>query len=748
MKNLTQVTNVTKRAEENFNTIIGNVVPETINMNEGDKKVDSVKHKDIVSCNTLLKGEAKERYDNSRYISKDLSWIEFNKRVMGMAEDIDIPVMDRLRFLSISASNLDEFNSVRYGSLLNKVEDNPDSIRYGLSVSNESKLVSCSIKTMRKDQLKIFNDIKIDIERAGIKIFNKSMMDKENGDKKIIKQIDSIFENYIYPAMTPIVFDESRPFPFIKNNTINVGAIVEDKNTSLKLIATMQVPDVGFRYIEIKDSESNPVLITIEELVLANLDKLFINKKIVTSCVYRLLRNSDIEVTNISNHKFLTEEMNEALKKREIGDPIMLEITDTKKELYKVITKALDIKKKHVNKTNFVGLATASKIKANKIDMNVLSEKKFKPQVGEMFVGENNTFDLLDKEDVLLHHPYESFDHIIKMLEEAAEDPNVVAIKQTLYRVSKNSPIVKALIKAAKSGKQVTCLLEVKARFNEEDNLKWAEQLENAGAHVIYGVDNLKTHCKMLMIVRNSKKGLKRYCHLSTGNYNEITGRIYTDISYFTSNNKICDDVTKLFNTLTGYSEPRLKKLISAPHNMRTDLYQLIDNEIALAKLNQECGIIIKCNSIDDVGMIDKLYEASEAGVKITLIVRGICCLRTQQEYSKNIRVISVVGRFLEHSRIYSFKASNEVYIGSADVMERNISRRFELLTPVVSKQCKDKVEKIIETFVSDDTCYELFDREYAKLTGDNSSQLTFMTEAEQANAYNNINKIYIRRRK
>ncbi|MEI2419081.1 polyphosphate kinase 1, partial [Arthrospira platensis SPKY2] len=366
----------------------------------------------------------------------------------------------------------------------------------------------------------------------------------------------------------------------------------------------------------------------------------------------------------------------------------------------------------------------------------------------ESFIGENDIFSLLNKQDVVLHHPYESFDHITQMIEQAASDPNVLSIKQTLYRVSSNSPIMAALIKAAKSGKQVICLLEIKARFNEAENLMWADKLEQAGGHVIYGVDNLKTHCKMTMIVKNTKKGLKTYCHLSTGNYNEVTGRIYTDISYFTSNNKISSDVSKLFNTLTGFSEPRLKKLISAPHNMRHELMTLIDKEIVNCKEGKSCGIDIKCNSIDDIGIIDKLYEASQAGVKINIVVRGICCLRTGQEYSKNIMVKSIVGRFLEHSRIYSFKASNKIYIGSADLMERNISRRFELLTPISDSESKARVRSILDTFINDDTAYVLEDRTYRKLEGQNSSQDIFMSEAMNVNRYKNINKIFIRKRK
>ena len=750
---------LTKEMEEQKSIEVIDLKKEMAKDTKNDKEVEKVLEDKKLELSDeipekLISTYERERYLNSRYTSKNLSWLEFNQRIISMSEDLNKPILERLKFLSISASNLDEFIMVRYGSLLNKLDNIEDTItKYGISMRSEEKIVLHKLNNMKKRLESIFDNIKKElVDKHSIEIINKY----PKGSKTVKKNVEKIFKDYIYSAITPIVFDQSRPFPFIKSNNNYIGVIIQDDITNSKVIGTIQIPNIKYRYFEIKGDDNKLYLMSIEDIILNNLSKLFINKNIISSCVFRLLRNSDIEVNTIDNDVFLTEEMKKTLRERELGEPVMLEITkhvnnsksDNKayKELTKVITKALDLNKNFVCKMSIVDISSVSKMKLKHIVLE--DEIKFKPQIGESFIGERDIFSLIDKQDIVLHHPYESYDHVIQMIEQAAKDPDVLTIKQTLYRVSSKSPIIDALMKAAKSGKQVICLLEIKARFNEEENLNWASKLETAGCHIIYGVDNLKTHCKMTYIVRNSKKGLKTYCHLSTGNYNEITSKIYTDISYFTSDDKICNDVSKLFNTLTGFSEPRLKKIISAPHNMRNELISLIDKEIQASKDGKPCGINLKCNSIDDIEIIDKIYEASLAGVKVNIVVRGICCLRSCQEYSKNVTVKSVVGKFLEHSRIYSFISSNKIYIGSADLMERNLSRRFELLTPILDKECKEKVKNILNVFINDESAYILEDRTYKRLEGSVSSQDIFMNEARDVNKFKNINKIFIRKRK
>lgn len=469
------------------NTITNNVeVTTKVNDTKVEEKSKADKKELSDPIDRILKGKDKEDYNNSRYTAKDLSWIEFNKRILDVAKG-NKPLIERINFLSISASNLDEFNMVRYANLINKIDKEEQyHLKYGLSAKAEEKLISYEIKNMRNEQYSIFEDIKKELlDKHNIEIITKSK------SKKTKKNIAKIFDDYLYNAITPIVFDESRPFPFIKNKTIYIGVILRDKETGLKVIGTIQVPNIGIRYFEIK-GETRNYLIAVEDIILNNIHRLFINKEIVSTCVFRLLRNSDIDVNSVKDNTFLTEEMKNTLKKREQGEPIMLEMVRNKndessKELSKVIIKALDLNKKYIYKTKLVDISSISDIKTKHLNLEA-DEEKFKPQIGESFIGDSDTFSLLDKQDVILHHPYESFDHVVQFLEQAASDPDVLAIKQTLYRVSKNSPIMAALIKAAKAGKQVTCLLEIKARFNEEENLAWADKLEQAGGK------NVATH--------------------------------------------------------------------------------------------------------------------------------------------------------------------------------------------------------------------------------------------------------------
>lgn len=713
-----------------------------------------------IICRVLKDRNKPENEEKTRYASRELSWLKFNSRVLDIAKDPKTPLYERLRFVSITSSNLDEFMMVRLGALKNMITSENNTIlcdgnHVELEYSLVSKGITSFIDDMRATYLNILKELE---ETKSVRVvkYGKNGLENTNGHTgRIRKFISNYFENKIYYSLTPIVFDESRPFPLVKNNTLNIAVLLEDETLG-KLVGTMYVPSELPRFVEIKDKkipENEHFFISIEDIIRINLNKIFINKKIVSSCSYRVIRNTDIDVMDNKN-KFLADKMFETIKEREIGKPLRMEISTCKKELYKILQKAMELSKSDIIKTHTapVKLSTAHEINLKHIDgYEEMVYPKFTPQIGEDLFSEPDIFEAMDEKDLVLHHPYDTFDHVVNMIQQASVNPDVLTIKQTLYRVSENSPIMEALIKAAKNGKQVTCLLEVKARFNEEDNLHWAERLEAAGGYVIYGVDNLKTHCKMTLIAKRTKKKIKTYCHLGTGNYNDVTSKIYTDISYFTTNTDICNDVAKLFNTITGFSEPRLKKIVSAPHNLRNEFNRLIDQEIQCAKEGKPAKIVAKCNSVNDIQIINKLYEASQAGVKVELIVRGVCCLKTGREYSKNITVKSIVGRYLEHSRIYQFENNkHSVYISSADLMTRNLDKRFEILIPIVNKISRTKIENILDTFRSDTTAYLLEGEDYVRDNNLNrvSSQEIFMSNANSVNKFKNVNKIYIRERK
>lgn len=698
--------------------------------------------------------------EKTRYASRELSWLKFNSRVLDIAKNPNTPIYERLRFVSITSSNLDEFMMVRLGALKNMINaENNTILCDGNHVEHEYSLVSKGINHFISDMRNTYTNILKELEDTrNIRIvrYGKNGIENANGYTSVVKKyIAKYFENKIYYSLTPIVFDESRPFPLVKNNTLNIAVLLEDDNFG-KLVGTMYVPSELPRFVEIKDKkipENEHYFISIEDIIRINLNKIFINKKVVSSCSYRVIRNTDIDVME-SKNKFLADKMFETIKEREIGKPLRMEISACKKELYKILQKAMELSKNDIIKTHRtpVKLSTVNEMNFKHVQgYEEMIYPKFTPQIGEDLFSEPDIFEAMDEKDIVLQHPYDTFDHVVNMVQQAAVNPDVLSIKQTLYRVSENSPIMEALIKAAKNGKQVTCLLEIKARFNEEDNLHWAERLEAAGGYVIYGVDNLKTHCKMTLIAKRTKKKIKTYCHLGTGNYNDVTSKIYTDISYFTTNTDICNDVAKLFNTITGFSEPRLKKIVSAPHNLRNEFNRLIDQEIQYAKEGKPAKITAKCNSINDIQIIDKLYEASEAGVKVELIVRGVCCLKTDRPYSKNITVKSIVGRYLEHSRIYYFENNkHKVYISSADLMTRNLDKRFEILIPIVNKISRTKIENILNTFRTDTTAYLLKGENYVRIEDVNkvSAQETFMSTANNVNKFKNVNKIYIRERK
>lgn len=686
--------------------------------------------------------QIKPQHSNIRkYDTRDLSWLKFNKRILELAEDRNIPLLERIKFLSITSSNLDEFTMVRIPKLIDKIESDPDQLNImGKTPKKEFDKLTKDIDNFIDIQNSVLESLLIELQAEGIFII-KNKKELTPKGKKFLKKY---FEDKVLSLLTPLVFDNVRPFPLIANNTLYIGVIID--NNGENIFGTIQVPDID-RLIEIHDTslpEGIREFILLEDLIRINLDQIFVNKKIEKTCIYRVLRDYDYKVDN--DKVFLADEIKETLKRRQANDVLRLDISGNKKEFTKVLHKAIHISKNFINKTNSIidptfGFLLAD-IKLTDEQREKLLYKKFSPQIGFDVLDEYDIFDKIDKNDIVLHHPYESYDTVIEFVKRASEDKDVMAIKQTLYRVSKDSPIMKALIKAAENGKHVTVLLEIKARFDEENNLAWANRLERAGGHVIYGVPDMKTHCKMCLVIKKTKKGnLEKYVHIGTGNYNEKNAKQYTDISILTSNNSITNDIEKLFNYITGFSEPNMRRISYSPNNLFPNLVKYIDTEIEAIKAGKQANIVIKVNGLTDKAIIDKLYEASDAGVKIELIVRGSCGIYP----TENISIKSIVGRFLEHSRIYYFKNTG-VFISSADLMERNLYHRIELLMPVLNKLTKARIMNILKVYQSDNSCFiNKGDEGYIKLNEGVSSQETFMEEAIDNNNVGNISKIFSR---
>lgn len=693
---------------------------------------------------------------SKKYEARDLSWMKFNERILDLAKDKDTPLLERLKFLSITASNLDEFIMVRMGAIVKKVQERETTTNInGMTPYQEYKLLIKKLDSFIHRQQKTLTNISEELSGKGYKLIQPR---KEKVSNKTKKWLDNYFEDKVQGLIVPIVFDNSRPFPLIQSKVMNIGVLLEDpRNLNVDMFGTIQVPNID-RVIEIESKDvpkKERHFILLEELILMNLDKIFFNKTITDHCFYRALRNFDDDVESGTN-AFLADKMKESLKKREKGEVVALQITKTDKEMTRILHNALNVDKKHVFEMKGIvdlSMGMGLKVLMNDEEKEELLFKKFSPQVGKDLVGTHNILDVIDKNDVFLHHPYESFDAVVDFIREAADNPDVLAIRQTLYRLSSNSPIMESLIKAAENGKQVVVLLEIKARFDEKRNLEWAAKLERAGGHVIYGVDNLKTHCKMTLITKRNKKGnLKKYVHIGTGNYNDVTSRIYTDMSVFTANPSICNDVFNLFNTLTGFSEPKLKRIIAAPYNLRDKFIEMIDREIEFARKGEPASLTFKVNSLTDKTIIDKLYEASVNGVKCKLIVRGACCLITGVKgLSENIEVVSNVGRFLEHSRVYYFLngGKEEIYIASSDLMERNLDKRFEIAMPVLDQVIRLRIMNILIAQFNDSYAYELKGKKYERRDKKNiSAQEFFCKNAIKYNKVKNVNRLFVRNTK
>ncbi|MBP3620836.1 MAG: RNA degradosome polyphosphate kinase [Lachnospiraceae bacterium] len=638
------------------------------------------------------------------YYNRELSWLKFNYRILNEAKDKTIPLFERIKFLSITASNLDEFFMIRVASLIDLVHAGVKKKDIaGLTPSEQLSLIIPETKEMMNSQYVTLNrSLMPALESNGLKIVKHY----EDLNEKQAKFVDKYFEKDVYPVLTPMAVDSSRPFPLISNKTLNIGALIHDKKKDVIDIATVQVPSVLPRVVELPSEGEGREIILLEEIIEKNLGKLFLNYEIVCAHPYRIMRNADLTIDE-DDAADLLKEIEKQIKKRAWGEVIKLEVeSDMDKRLLKELKKQLQVSGEAVYHINGP-LDLTFLMKVNGLEgFEHLKNKKYIPQPVKALNNEENIFDQIKRKDILLHHPYDEFTPVIDFIRQAAVDPNVLAIKQTLYRVSGNSPIVAALAKAAENGKQVTVLVELKARFDEENNIIWAKKLEKAGCHVIYGLVGLKTHSKIALVVRREEEGIKRYVHLGTGNYNDITAKLYTDMGMLTASDAIGEDATAVFNMLSGYSEPPTwNKLIVAPIWMKNKFVSLIARETENARQGKEARIVAKMNSLCDPVIIKALYEASNAGVKIELIIRGICCLKTGvKDLSENITVRSIVGNFLEHSRIFYFynDGFEEVYMGSADWMPRNLDKRVEITFPVEDSDLKNKVMEILQVQLAD----------------------------------------------
>ncbi len=639
------------------------------------------------------------------YTNRELSWLLFNKRVLSEAKDKKNPLFERLKFLSITASNLDEFFMVRVASLKDMVHAGYKKKDIaGMTVDVQLACVNEETHRLVEQQYSVYNRSLLPrLLEEGLHIVrHHEELDKEDG-----VYVDRYFADNVYPVLTPMAVDSSRPFPLIRNKSLNLGALVKKKNGEGETeFAMVQVPSVLSRIVTIPGGKQTRVIL-LEEVIERNIQKLFLNYDIICSFPFRIMRNADLGIEE-EGAEDLLQEIEKQLKKRKWGQVIRLEVEDgIDKKLLKLIQNELSIEKEDIYSINGpLDLTFLMKMYGMK-GFDYLKEDSYsRPQPVPELPEEVDVFEKIREGDILMHHPYQTFEPVVRFVRQAAKDPDVLAIKQTLYRVSGNSPIVAALEQAAENGKQVSVLVELKARFDEENNIVWAKKLEKAGCHVIYGLVGLKTHSKITLVVRREENGIRRYVHLGTGNYNDSTAKLYTDVGLFTCSEAIGEDATAVFNMLSGYSEPRSwNKLSVAPLWLKDRFLRLIDREKAYAQQGREAHIIAKMNSLCDKVIIESLYAASAAGVKIDLIIRGICCLKVGiPGVSENITVRSIVGNYLEHARIFYFENDGkpEYYCASADWMPRNLDRRVEILFPVEKPCLQEKLQDILDCQMRD----------------------------------------------
>lgn len=641
------------------------------------------------------------------YSNRELSWILFDKRVLSEAMDKNNPLFERLKFLSITASNLDEFFMVRVASLKDMVNagyDKPDIA--GMKPKEQLKELDKATHELVRQQYEVYNGSLLPLLLSnGLRVVEKH----EQLTKEEAAYVDRYYEENVYPVLTPMAVDSSRPFPLIRNKSLNIGALVKKKGGEQELeFATVQVPSVLPRIVQLPDRQGEPkTVILLEEIIERNIHKLFLNYDIVCAYPFRIMRNADLTIEE-DEAEDLLKEIEKQLKRRQWGQAIRLEVEEGIDErLLAIIESELSISKEDIYRINGPLDLTFLMKMYGISGFEHLKEKSYAPpQPVPALPADCDIFEQIRKDDILLFHPYETFSPVVEFIRQAARDKDVLAIKQTLYRVSGNSPIIVALAQAAENGKQVSVLVELKARFDEENNIVWAKMLEKAGCHVIYGLVGLKTHSKITLVVRREEDGIRRYVHLGTGNYNDATAKQYTDIGFLTCSPAVGEDATAVFNMLSGYSEPLgWNKLSLAPLWLKERFLFLIGREKENALAGRQAHIIAKVNSLCDKDVIEALYEAGAAGVKIELIIRGICCLKTGLEGIGNrITVRSIVGNFLEHSRIFYFENGGqpEYYCASADWMPRNLERRVEIMFPIEKPKLQRKLKTILSMQLED----------------------------------------------
>ena len=706
-----------------------------------------------------------EKFDNVEYFTnRELSWLKFNIRVLNEAEDDDVKLFERLKFLSITSSNLDEFFMVRIASLKDMVDaDYKKKDISGMSAEKQLGILTKETHDFVKKQYEVYNKSLVPLlKKENLHIISHG--DELDSNEK--KFIDEYFDEFVYPVLTPMAVDASRPFPLVRNKTLNIAALIrkrKEENSKKKKkdvylgnvdadldFAMVQVPSVLPRIVEIPCESEERKIIYLEYIIEKNIDKLFLNYEVISAATFRVMRNAEFKLDE-DDASDLLEEIKKKLKKRQWGEAIRLEAEERMDaSLLNFLKSELNVDEEDIFKINGpLDLTVLMKIYSLE-GFERLKDKKHVPVMNQRLIDCEYIFEEIKKKDILLSHPYESFDPVIDFVSKAAADKNVLAIKQTLYRVSGNSPIIKALANAADNGKQVTVLVELKARFDEENNINWARMLEKAGCHVIYGLVGLKTHSKITLVVRREEDGIRRYVHLGTGNYNDSTAKLYTDLGMFTARESYGEDATAVFNMLSGYSEPPFwKRYVVAPLWMKDIFLKKISQCEEAAGRGSEVRIIAKMNSLSDKDIICALYSASCAGVKIDLIVRGICCLKVGiKGVSENITVRSIVGTFLEHARIFDFRidGEEEIFLGSADWMNRNLEKRVEIVFPVADEDIIKSIKHYLDVELEDNVKASILlpDGRYEKVerggSAKKNSQMIFIKEANQI--YENAVKI------